>query len=97
MARRLAEVRRIGLVSQMVDPADPAEIVKVNIGDRVPVRAVGFATENYAVPLEQNDFLLYLRNSVFVTVMATLITLARKAARVSWRVLTRSLRGQPTQ
>ncbi|WP_180900797.1 carbohydrate ABC transporter permease [Martelella soudanensis] len=71
----MAEVRRIGIVAQMVDPADPGEIVKVNIADRTPVREIGFATENYVTPLESNDFLLYLRNSVFVTVMATLITL----------------------
>ncbi|MAM13781.1 MAG: ABC transporter permease [Rhizobiaceae bacterium] len=71
----LAEVRRIGIVAQMVDPADPGEIIKVNIAERTPARKVGFATENYVTPLESNDFLLYLRNSVFVTVMATLITL----------------------
>ncbi|MEO1985869.1 MAG: carbohydrate ABC transporter permease [Martelella sp.] len=73
--RVLAEVRRIGIVAQMVDPADPGEIIKVNIAERTPVRKVGFATENYVTPLESNDFLLYLRNSVFVTLMATLITL----------------------
>ena len=73
--RVLAEVRRIGIVAQMVDPADPSEIIKVNIAERTPVRKVGFATENYVTPLESNDFLLYLRNSVFVTLMATLITL----------------------
>ncbi len=71
----LAEVRRIGIVAQMVDPKAPEEIVKVNIADREPVRKIGFAGENYVVPLEHNDFLLYLRNSVFVTAMATLITL----------------------
>ncbi|MGV0909110.1 carbohydrate ABC transporter permease [Martelella sp. FOR1707] len=73
--RVLAEVRRIGIVAQMVDPADPGEIIKVNIAERTPVREIGFATENYVTPLESNDFLLYLRNSVFVTLMATLITL----------------------
>ncbi len=54
---------------------NPTEIVKVNIADREPVREIGFATENYIEPLRKNDFLLYLRNSVFVTAMATLITL----------------------
>jgi alpha-1,4-digalacturonate transport system permease protein len=73
--KQLAEVRRVGIVAQMIDPQNPGEIIKVNIAERTPVREVGFATENYVVPLEQNDFLLYLRNSVFVTVMATLITL----------------------
>src|SRR5690606_5900042 len=32
----LAEVRRIGIVSQMVDPKNPGEIVKVNIAKRMP-------------------------------------------------------------
>ena len=73
--RILAGVRRIGIVAQMVDPAAPGEIVKVNIANRTPVREVEFAFDNYVTPLEKNDFLLYLQNSVFVTVMATLITL----------------------
>jgi alpha-1,4-digalacturonate transport system permease protein len=73
--RRLAEVRRIGLVSQMVDPQAPGKIIKVPIGQRKPVRIIAFAPENYIEPFARFDFLLYLRNSVFVTVMATIITL----------------------
>lgn len=73
--RVLAEVRRIGIVAQMVDPANPGEIVKVNISTREPRREVHFDFGNYVTPLEKNDFMLYLRNSVFVTVVATLITL----------------------
>lgn len=73
--RQLAEVRRIGLVSQMVDPAAPRDIIKVNINDRTPVREVKFETDNYVQPFLHFDFLLYLRNSVFVTLTATLITL----------------------
>ncbi|WP_426232534.1 carbohydrate ABC transporter permease [Pararhizobium sp. DWP3-4] len=71
----LAEVRRIGTVSQMVDPEKPAEIVKVNIAKRTPVRQMSFATENYTEPFTHFDFVRYLWNSVFVTVTATLITL----------------------
>ncbi|MCY1667165.1 carbohydrate ABC transporter permease [Rhizobium sp. SL86] len=73
--RVLAEVRRIGIVSQMVDPKAPGEIIKVRIGDREPVREISFATENYTQPFMQFDFFRYLWNSVFVTVTATLITL----------------------
>ena len=73
--RVLAQVRRIGTVAQMVDPAAPDEIVKVPINERVPVRELRFATENYAEPLQQFDFFTFLKNSAFVTVMATLITL----------------------
>ncbi|MFZ2103345.1 MAG: carbohydrate ABC transporter permease [Oricola sp.] len=73
--QQMAQVRRIGTVAQMVDPKNPGEVVKVNIAQRAPQRAVSFAGENYVVPLQRNDFLLYLRNSVFVTAMATIITL----------------------
>jgi alpha-1,4-digalacturonate transport system permease protein len=73
--RLMAQVRRIGTIAQMVDPQNPGEIVKVNIAERKPKRSVAFAAENYVVPLKRNDFLLYLRNSVFVTAMATVITL----------------------
>lgn len=73
--RVMAEVRRIGIVSQMVDPKAPGDIVKVNINDRTPVRTVAFATNNYAEPFTRFDFFQFLRNSVFVTVTATLITL----------------------
>jgi len=49
-AKVLAEVRRIGIVSQMVDPENPAEIVKVNISERKPVRTLSLATSNYTEP-----------------------------------------------
>ena len=73
--RTLAEVRRVGTVAQMVDPANPTEIQRVNIQNRTPDREVGFAVENYTEPFLHFDFLLYLQNSVFVTTVATLITL----------------------
>ena len=71
----MAEVRRIGVVSQMVDPENPAAPIKVNIAQRKPVRSLSFATSNYTEPFTHFDFVGYLWNSVFVTVMATLITL----------------------
>ncbi|MCF6119394.1 carbohydrate ABC transporter permease [Mesorhizobium muleiense] len=73
--RVLAEVRRLGTVAQMVDPANPGEIIRVNIRNRTPKRSIGFALDNYVQPFLAFDFFLYLRNSVFVTVVATLITL----------------------
>ncbi|MDQ0995058.1 alpha-1,4-digalacturonate transport system permease protein [Phyllobacterium ifriqiyense] len=73
--KKLAEVRRIGLFSQMVDPAKPDETIRVNINSRKPVQELSFATENYTGPFVHFDFFRYLWNSVFVTVMATLITL----------------------
>lgn len=73
--RELAQVRRVGLIAQMVDPQKPGEVLRLPVANREPVRAVAFATENYTEPLRRFDFTRYLGNSVFVTVMATLITL----------------------
>ncbi len=73
--QRLAEVRRVGTVAQMVDPAAPGDIIKVNIKSRSAVQTISFATENYTEPFIQFDFLRFLWNSVFVTTTATLITL----------------------
>lgn len=71
----LAQVRRVGIISQMVDPADPARIYKIRIGDREPVREFRLAWENYTDPLQKFDFMTYLWNSVIVTTAATLVTL----------------------
>lgn len=73
--RELVQVRRIGIMAQMVDPKDPALEFSIPIDKREPVRKVAFAVENYTEPLEQFAFLRFLGNSVFVTVVATLITL----------------------
>lgn len=73
--RTLAQVRRIGLVAQMVDPADPGETIKVNINQRQPLERVYFGLENYIEGVESFNFGLYLWNSVLVTVTATLLTL----------------------
>ncbi len=73
--RTMAEVRRVGTTAQMVDPRAPTDIVKINIAKRKPVREVSFATDNYVQPFVQFDFWLYLRNSVFVTFTATVLTL----------------------
>lgn len=73
--RRLAQVRRVGLQAQMVDPANPGEIIRVNIDQRTEVRSLYLAWENYSEPLVRFNFWTYLRNSVVVTVVSTLITL----------------------
>jgi alpha-1,4-digalacturonate transport system permease protein len=73
--QKLAQVRRIGLEAQMVDPANPGEIIKVNINQRQPVEHIYFGLENYIEGIESFDFGLYLWNSVVVTITATLLTL----------------------
>lgn len=73
--RVLAQVRRVGLMAQMVDPVNPGELVRVPIDKRAAERDVKLATGNYTEPLQQFNFLRYFQNSIFVTVMATIITL----------------------
>lgn len=73
--RELAQVRRVGIISLMVDPAAPAERVKIPIEALEKVREVKLAFDNYAYPIAKLNFLGYLGNSVFVTVAATAITL----------------------
>src|SRR6266436_894243 len=73
--RELAEVRRIGIQATLVDPNAPDQEYKVNIRDRTPVRDLQFATGNYSEIFAKFSFGTYLWNSVFITVVATLITL----------------------
>ena len=73
--RTLAQVRRIGLEAQLIDPASPDELIKVNINQRQPVESIYFGLDNYIEGIESFEFGRYLWNSVFVTVVATLLTL----------------------
>lgn len=71
----LAQVRRIGLESQLVDPENPGEIIKAPIDQREPIEEVVFSLDNYIEGVESFNFARYLRNSVIVTISATLLTL----------------------
>jgi alpha-1,4-digalacturonate transport system permease protein len=71
----LAQTRRVGIEAQMVDPANPDEIVRVNINQRTPVESVYFGFENYIEGVSRFNFWTYLRNSIVVTVAATALTL----------------------
>jgi alpha-1,4-digalacturonate transport system permease protein len=72
---QMAQVRRIGLEAQMIDPVNPGEIVKVNISDREAVESVVFSLDNYVEGVQSFEFATYFRNSVIVTVLATILTL----------------------
>jgi alpha-1,4-digalacturonate transport system permease protein len=74
-ARDLAQIRRVGIEAQMVNPENPGEVLKLSINDREPVREFRIASENYSEPLQRFNFLRYLKNSLVVTVVATLVTL----------------------
>lgn len=73
--RELAQVRRIGIVATMVDPAAPQTELRININDRQPVNELKFASGNYTELFGKFAFGSYLWNSVFITIVATLITL----------------------
>ena len=73
--RELAQVRRIGIVATMVDPAAPQTELRVNINDRQPVNELKFASGNYTELFGKFAFGTYLWNSVFITVVATILTL----------------------
>lgn len=73
--REMAMVRRVGLKAQMVDPANPGPPVSVDVKGLTPVQKLTVATQNYTDPLTRFNFLTFLKNSVFVTFVATLLTL----------------------
>ena len=72
---RLAQVRRVGLEAQMIDPDNPDEIIRVNINARQPVEVVKFSLDNYVEGMESFNFWRYFLNSVVVTFVATMLTL----------------------
>ncbi len=73
--REMAQVRRIGIMATMVDPAKPETEIKVNINDRKPINEITWATTNYTDLFGKFSFATYLWNSVFITIVATIITL----------------------
>ncbi|MDQ0457861.1 carbohydrate ABC transporter permease [Rhizobium paknamense] len=73
--KEMAMIRRIGLKAQLVDPKNPGPPVSVNVKDITPVQTLTIATQNYSDPLTRFDFLTFLKNSVFVTFVATVLTL----------------------
>jgi alpha-1,4-digalacturonate transport system permease protein len=73
--RQLAQVRRVGIEAQMIDPAQPEEIISVNINQRQPVESLYFNLDNYTRGVTTFEFGTYLRNSVIVTLFSTLLTL----------------------
>jgi alpha-1,4-digalacturonate transport system permease protein len=73
--QQLAQIRRVGIMAQMVDPENPAERLQIPISTREPVREFRIAWENYSDPFERFNFMRYLWNSVIVTFAATIVTL----------------------
>jgi alpha-1,4-digalacturonate transport system permease protein len=73
--RELVQINRIGIKANMVDPAQPEESISVNINQRQPVNELKWAWNNYTDLFDKFSFGTYLWNSVFITVVATALTL----------------------
>ncbi|BFM49229.1 carbohydrate ABC transporter permease [Marinomonas sp. THO17] len=73
--KEVAMVRRIGIKATMIDPAEPNKKFQVPINEIKQIKDVHFAWNNYSEPLEQFDFVTYIKNTTFVTLVATLLTL----------------------
>jgi alpha-1,4-digalacturonate transport system permease protein len=73
--REMAQVNRMGIQANMVDPKAPQERISVNIKQREPVNEIKWAWGNYTDLFDKFTFGTYLWNSVFITVVATALTL----------------------
>jgi alpha-1,4-digalacturonate transport system permease protein len=73
--KEFPQVRRIGIEAQFIDPAHPSELIKVHVNQTEPVKTLSLQWKNYTLPLERFKFLTFFKNSAFVTIIATLITL----------------------
>lgn len=76
--KRLAQIRRVGVRAQMIDPADAAaKPVVVDANRTAALRHIGPTLDNYADLLARSGGNIgrNIYNSVFITVIATLITL----------------------
>jgi alpha-1,4-digalacturonate transport system permease protein len=71
----LAQVRRVGIEAQFVDPANTDEIIKVHVEQTEPLSSLALQWENFTLPLERFEFFTFFKNSIIVTVLATLLTL----------------------
>ncbi|MGD8603449.1 MAG: carbohydrate ABC transporter permease, partial [Anaerolineales bacterium] len=71
----LAQVRRVGLERQLVDPEYPNDIIRVLMENTEPIEHVVFNLDNYIEGIESFNFSRYLMNSVVVTITATILTL----------------------
>ncbi len=74
-SRQLAQVSRIGIRANMVDPADSTVQIQVDIKQRQPVNELKWAWNNYTDLFQKFTFGTYLWNSVFITLVATALTL----------------------
>ncbi|MEL6531547.1 MAG: carbohydrate ABC transporter permease [Pseudomonadota bacterium] len=77
----VAQTRRAAGRAEVVRPSDPDTRIRLPAADLAPIEAVSFATENYTELFENPrfQFLVYFKNSVVITVAATLLMLVVNA------------------
>lgn len=73
--KTLAQIRRVGIEAQLVDPENPGELIKVHVDQTEAIRKFHLEFDNYLEPMRRYQFMTYFNNSVIVTVSATVITL----------------------
>ena len=74
--KRLARVGQLGIEARLIDPATPdMQPIRVRIENVTPVQEVRFDLTNYTTAMERFPFWTFLRNSVVITISATIITL----------------------
>jgi alpha-1,4-digalacturonate transport system permease protein len=73
--RQLALQRRIGLQATLLDPAAPQTPIRLPAADTKPVLHLHAAWDNYTDLVSKFSFGRYLFNTVFITAVATVITL----------------------
>ena len=73
--RVVAQRSRIGLDSRVVDLEQPTKRFSIGVNEREPIKQLAFAVENYTELFQKFNFPRYLWNSVFITLVSTLIML----------------------
>lgn len=73
--KTLARLRQIGLQATLVDPAAPDTPLRVPVADTQKVMRIHAAWENYSQVVGKFNFALYFFNTVFITAVATVLTL----------------------
>lgn len=74
--KQMAQQTRLNAIIRLIDPANPeAEPITASVSEVRPLENPYFGFENYQGAVDRFPFWTYLRNSVVVTVVATVITL----------------------
>lgn len=74
----LAQIRRVGIKAQMIDPENPeAGKITIPVESATAIRHIEFSLRNYRELLDSSgsDLWRYVYNSMFITIVATIITL----------------------